>query len=82
MVTSECSIGSQGDQSFCLPCGTQQSLRVCVPWCLSGGCSLNFVPISQCKKAEQFGLGIAVDYETTDAEQLFGTIVLVVDEPG
>ena len=33
------------------------------------------------KKAEQFGLGIAVDYETMDAEQLFETIVRVVDEP-
>ena len=33
------------------------------------------------KKAEQFGLGIAVDYDTMDAEQLFETIVRVVDEP-
>ena len=33
------------------------------------------------KKAEQFGLGIALDYETMDAEELFETIVRVVDEP-
>jgi len=33
------------------------------------------------KKAEQFGLGIVVDYGTMDAEQLFETIVRVVDEP-
>ena len=33
------------------------------------------------KQAEHFGLGIAVNYETMDAEQLFETIVRVVDEP-
>ena len=33
------------------------------------------------QKAEQFGLGIAVDHETTDAEQLFETIKRVVNEP-
>ena len=36
---------------------------------------------SNAKKAEQFGLGIAVDHETVDAEQLFETIVCVVNEP-
>ena len=33
------------------------------------------------QKAEQFGLGIAVDHETTDAEQLSETIERVVNEP-
>ena len=33
------------------------------------------------KKAEQFRLGIAVNYETMDAEQLIRTIVRGVDEP-
>ena len=48
MVTSECSIGSQGHQGFCLPCGTQQSVRVCVPWCPAGGYSLIWWPVFQC----------------------------------
>ena len=33
------------------------------------------------KKAELFGLGIAVDHETVDAQQLFETIERVVSEP-
>ena len=33
------------------------------------------------KQAEHFGLGIAVDYKTMDAEQLFEAIVRVVEEP-
>ena len=32
-------------------------------------------------KAERYGLGIAVDHKTTDAEQLFETIARVVSEP-
>ena len=33
------------------------------------------------EKAEQFGLGIAVDHETTDAEQLSEAIERVINEP-
>ena len=33
------------------------------------------------KKAEQFGLGIVVDHETVDAQQLFEAIYRVVNEP-
>ena len=32
-------------------------------------------------KAEQFGLGIALDYHTMDTGQLFETIVRVINEP-
>ena len=32
-------------------------------------------------KAVRFGLGIAVDYKTTEAEQLSETILRVVNEP-
>ena len=32
-------------------------------------------------KAERYGLGIAVDHKTTNAEQLFETIERVVNEP-
>ena len=35
---------------------------------------------SNAMKAEQFGLGIAVDYHTMDTEQLFETIVRVINE--
>ena len=37
--------------------------------------------IPNAKKAEQFGLGIAVDHETVDAQQLFETIERVIDDP-
>ena len=33
------------------------------------------------QKAEQFGLGIAVDHKTTDAEHLYETIERVINEP-
>ena len=33
------------------------------------------------QKAEQFGLGLAVDHETTNAEHLSETIECVVNEP-
>ena len=35
---------------------------------------------SNAMKTEQFGLGIAVDYHTMDTEQLFETIVRVINE--
>ena len=33
------------------------------------------------RKAEHFGLGLAVDYKSTNAQQMFETIELVVSEP-
>ncbi|KAJ7354805.1 UDP-glucuronosyltransferase 1-1 [Desmophyllum pertusum] len=38
-------------------------------------------PVSNAKIAEEFGLGIAVDHETVDAQQLTDTIERVVNEP-
>ena len=50
------------------------------------GCPVVAVPLvadqfPNAKKAEQFGLGIAVDHETVDAQQLFEAIERVVNEP-
>ena len=56
-VTSEWSVGSQGHQSFCLPCGTQQSVRVRVSWCSCGGCSLICGPISQRQESRAIWTG-------------------------
>ena len=33
------------------------------------------------KKAEHFGLGLSVNYKSTDAQQLFETLELVINEP-
>ena len=37
--------------------------------------------IPNAKKAEQFGLGVVINHETMDAQQLFEAIERVVNEP-
>ena len=81
MVTSEWSIGSQGHQGVCLPRG-QKSLYEAA----YHGVPVVAFPLfadqhRNAKKAEHFGLGIAVNHKTLDAQQLFETIERVMNDP-